>query len=313
MLHKAQPVAQVIGYITICLLAIYGLSCVVGSPPAWAMPARAPAAPNVTPGIVNYQGKLTDSLGRPIEGRINITFRLYTTPTGGAPIWLEAHTNTNAVPVSNGVFNVLLGSLTPIPATAWANSALYLGVQVGTDVEMTPREMVSMVAYALQASRAFGLSAADGDPADKITVENDGALASADDLQFRVRTPYTSSDVMRLTTAGNVAVSGNVDMQGRLLIGSKRPIVFAQYAHMGHDVYYETNFNSQDYECAVAGFVIEGGRFDPTGPGAIMALYTVADHGLWHIRAYVRATNPSEDWTINLMCIDSRLAGWGVD
>ncbi len=106
-----------------------------------------PTAPDVTPGTVSYQGMLNDAAGQPINGNTGITFRLYSAPTGGAALWTEAHTGANAVPVSNGLFNVLLGSLAPIPAGVWANGSVYLGVQVGSDTEMSPREVIGKVPY----------------------------------------------------------------------------------------------------------------------------------------------------------------------
>ena len=108
-----------------------------------------PAAPDATPGTISYQGMLNDAAGQPINGSTNITFRLYSVPTGGTALWTEAHTGANAVPVSNGLFNVLLGSLTPISASVWSNANVYLGVQVGGDAEMTPREIVSPVGVAM--------------------------------------------------------------------------------------------------------------------------------------------------------------------
>jgi hypothetical protein len=97
---------------------------------------------------------LNDAAGQPINGSTNITFRLYSAPTGGTALWTEAHTSANAVPVSNGLFNVLLGSLTPIPASVWSNANVYLGVQVGGDAEMTPREEVNAVPITLVANQA---------------------------------------------------------------------------------------------------------------------------------------------------------------
>ena len=104
-----------------------------------------PAAPDATPGTISYQGMLNDAAGQPINGSTNITFRLYSVPTGGTALWTEAHSGANAVPISNGLFNVLLGSLTPIPASVWSNANVYLGVQVGGDAEMSPREIVGSV------------------------------------------------------------------------------------------------------------------------------------------------------------------------
>ncbi len=118
--------------------------------------ATAPA-PNAVPNSILYQGALTHTAGRPVNGLTNITFRLYGTPTGGTALWTEAHIESNAVLVNNGLFNVLLGSLTPIPSDVWDNDYLYLGVQVNNDQEMAPREPIGAVPMAMRASVAAEL------------------------------------------------------------------------------------------------------------------------------------------------------------
>jgi hypothetical protein len=118
---------------------------------AWAAPSAAPQvapASQVNTGMLSYQGYLTDAGGEPLTGDMDITFRLYDAPSGGAALWTEAHTGDNAVPVEDGLFNVMLGSLTPISSTVWSNGASYLGVQVGNDGVMSPREVVGAVPYA---------------------------------------------------------------------------------------------------------------------------------------------------------------------
>lgn len=102
-------------------------------------------------GIVSYQGEVrkADLAATPVDGTLGMTFRLYSTPTGGSALWTEAHTGSNAVPVENGLFHVFLGSLTPISSTVWNQSALYLGVQVAGEAEMSPREVVGGVPMAM--------------------------------------------------------------------------------------------------------------------------------------------------------------------
>jgi hypothetical protein len=148
---------------------------------AWA----GPAAQGATPGVMSYQGYLTDSAGQPMNGQVDMRFRLYAQPDAlyADRLWEEEHTGGNAVPVTNGLFNVLLGSLTPIPDSVWSNDELYLGIKVGSDGETTPREQVGRVPYAMAASYALTadsattatqLSAPDGDPVDAVTVNDDG-------------------------------------------------------------------------------------------------------------------------------------------
>jgi hypothetical protein len=56
------------------------------------------------------------------------------------------------VKVSDGLFNVMLGSLTAIPQSViTGHDSLFLGITVGTDDEMTPRVQLGSVPYAVQA------------------------------------------------------------------------------------------------------------------------------------------------------------------
>ncbi len=125
---------------------------------AGALPLKAPTLAGDSTTTISYQGRLADSSGDPIttgpEG-IGMQFQLYNTDTGGSSLWEEPHT---AVPVEDGLFHVLLGSTNPIPVSLLANnSTLWLGITVGSDSEMTPREQIASVPYAMIAS-----SVADG-------------------------------------------------------------------------------------------------------------------------------------------------------
>jgi hypothetical protein len=102
------------------------------------------------PQLINYQGRLTDAAGNPLTGSYNMTFCLYEAATGGTSPWCE----NQVVTVTYGVFNALLGSVTPIPATAFGSTNLYLGVRVGSDSEMTPRRRVVSAGYAYRAEDA---------------------------------------------------------------------------------------------------------------------------------------------------------------
>jgi hypothetical protein len=103
-------------------------------------------------GTIAYQGRLADADGNPLTGTYNMIFRLYDVPTGGAPLWEEQWTGSNGVKVSDGLFNVMLGSLNPIGQDVIAgNDQLWLGITVGTDDEMQPRVQLGSVPFAVQA------------------------------------------------------------------------------------------------------------------------------------------------------------------
>ncbi len=135
-----------------------------------------------------YQGRLADSAGPPLTGTYNMIFRLYDVPTGGAPLWEEQWTGSNGVRVSDGLFNVMLGSLEPIPAGVIAGrEQLWLGITVGTDDEMQPRVQLGSVPWAVQA-----LTVPDG----SITTEKiaDGAVTSLK-LSRRITRIVATTDV----------------------------------------------------------------------------------------------------------------------
>lgn len=96
---------------------------------------------------INYQGRMADVAGSPVNLETEAAFSLYTCPSGGGAIWSE----TQSVRVVDGVFNVLLGRVNPLdPEDFSAYPAAYLGVKMGTDTEMTPRQEIAAVAYSLK-------------------------------------------------------------------------------------------------------------------------------------------------------------------
>jgi hypothetical protein len=97
---------------------------------------------------VNYQGYLTSS-GAPFDGTVPMTFSVYTALSGGSALWTETHAS---VAVTNGVYNIILGSVDPLDLPF--DTQYYLGVQVGADAEMTPRQQLTSIGYAINADTA---------------------------------------------------------------------------------------------------------------------------------------------------------------
>ena len=95
------------------------------------------------PRTLAYQGFLATSTGQPVNGPVQVIFSLYTTPEAGRPLWSELQT----VPVASGAYAVLLGSVTPLDVPF--NTPYFLGVRVGDDAEMSPRQPLSASPYAL--------------------------------------------------------------------------------------------------------------------------------------------------------------------
>jgi hypothetical protein len=92
---------------------------------------------------IPIQGRLTDAGGNPLNGNYSVNFWVYNMAAGGAVICGNLLTN---VSVTNGLFNSTL-DLCAL-AGAMKGQQLWLGVQVGTDPEMTPRQPIYPVPYA---------------------------------------------------------------------------------------------------------------------------------------------------------------------
>ncbi len=105
------------------------------------------------PQLINYQGKLTKSTGAPLDTTISIVFTIYNAEVGGIALWIETQ---STVVVDKGIFNVLLGSTTPVPDSVFDGTIRYLGVTVGGDPEIIPRKPMVSVPYAYRAGSGGG-------------------------------------------------------------------------------------------------------------------------------------------------------------
>lgn len=111
------------------------------------------------PQLLNYQGNLSAPDGTPKNGSFTMMFSVYDAETGGnqLPIgtpWAETH---SSVTVTNGVFNVLLGSVTALPATLFEGGPMdsagplrFLNVVVSGET-LAPRKRIGSSSYAIRA------------------------------------------------------------------------------------------------------------------------------------------------------------------
>jgi hypothetical protein len=113
---------------------------------AWAAPDErvqaAPLAPAaVVSDTISYQGRLLDSSGDPVDGTQVMTFSLYADPTSTTSLWSQSR----SVSADDGLFNVHLD----INPGLFSGRALWLGVQLAGEAEMTPRQPLLPAPYAL--------------------------------------------------------------------------------------------------------------------------------------------------------------------
>ena len=149
-------------------IALLVIICAVAAPAFGGVPQK-----------ISYQGRVTDTLGQPINATANITLILYSDSLGTTSIWSETHPS---VTITGGLFHVLLGSVDPTFGSYFDGKERWLGVRVGGNpVALPPVPLVSGL-YALMAQRSDTAALAAGVADNSITTAKiiDGAISLAD-------------------------------------------------------------------------------------------------------------------------------------
>ena len=158
------------------------------------------AANAQVPQLINYQAILTNPDGDPIDGTRSIRFSIHDSETGGTELWSE----TQDVTITDGLFSILLGSVTPIPYSVFDDDETYLELKVGSDPVMTPRKRLVSVAYAMHANYADHVTGLTGDFVESVDgVSPDGSgnidLVEGDNITI---TPDAGSNQITISAAG---------------------------------------------------------------------------------------------------------------
>ncbi|HTK04414.1 MAG TPA: tail fiber domain-containing protein [Candidatus Eisenbacteria bacterium] len=120
--------------------------------------------------VLNYQLRLSDASGIPVaNGTKNIKLTFYTLASGGSQLYTACSADGSATGTptavvatfASGTSSILIGSALTcasgsspaIPATLFDNTAMFLGVTVEADAEMTPRKRIVAAGYALNADK----------------------------------------------------------------------------------------------------------------------------------------------------------------
>jgi len=115
---------------------------------AFAFVAISVAARAAVPQTLDQQGRFLKMDGTPETGVLNVTFAAYASATGGNPMWTEMQPlQLDAA----GFYAAQLGSVSAFPKGLWNGSELFLGITVEGESEMTPRQPIVSVPYALKA------------------------------------------------------------------------------------------------------------------------------------------------------------------
>jgi hypothetical protein len=103
------------------------------------------------PRTFGYQGTLRLTDGSLANGNFNITLKLYSVAGGGNALYSET---VNNVVARDGLFSVVIGGNSEVPASVFDNTPLYLGIAVAPDSEMVPRQRLYPVPWSMQATTA---------------------------------------------------------------------------------------------------------------------------------------------------------------
>lgn len=170
-----------------------------------------------------YQGYLLDAQNNPVSADLPVVFRLYTTASGGGPVWEESQ----SVTFVNGVYTAELGSITSFP-DIFGNEDLYLGIEISGDAELSPRTTLSSVPFAQQAEVAItAKSLADN----SVTAQNivPGSIGSSSIAANAIGAPELSST--SVTPGTYTLATITVDADGRITAASTGSVGVGVHTH----------------------------------------------------------------------------------
>ncbi len=162
------------------------------------------------PYMVNYQGRLTDSGGTPLDTTVDLAFCLFANETSTMPLWTETHPSVTVV---DGMFELILGSITPIPQSVFDGNIRWLSIEIDGGPPPTSRIPIVSVAYAMRAGHAdtaaYALAAPGGG----------GSGWEVSGNYVRLETTPDSVGIGVLTPSAKLDVNGDVRFSSRLTVG----------------------------------------------------------------------------------------------
>ncbi|MBM3281692.1 MAG: hypothetical protein FJY91_03110, partial [Candidatus Harrisonbacteria bacterium] len=112
------------------------------------------------PKTIGYSGFLSDSSSNALSGSYSFQVKLYDTLSGGSALFSETH---SSITVANGYFSLTIGTSTALSLPF--DRQYYLGLNVNSTGEMSPRVTINSVGYSIVSDKTYGIYATSTTPA----------------------------------------------------------------------------------------------------------------------------------------------------
>ena len=102
------------------------------------------------PTVFNYHGQILNANGEPVSSTLPIVFSIYADAEGTTTVYTEKQ----LVEIKDGLFNVLIGSVTPIPEDVFDQSDRFLGIAIDGTVQIGDLQPLTSTPYAFKSRGA---------------------------------------------------------------------------------------------------------------------------------------------------------------
>lgn len=151
------------------------------------------------PGLINYQGKLTDSQGDPIVSPVTLTFSFWDAESGGQQLGNGFQDSDLITPDEDGLYSTLIGDAPglPVPESIFSEENVWLNVNVEGE-DLGPRQRITSSGYALQAESTHRVQAlfeieseSPIEPGDVVALLKNGKIRKGSGTRFSTSAVYT--------------------------------------------------------------------------------------------------------------------------
>ena len=173
------------------------------------------------PNSINIQGKLTNTNNQIQTGTFNFTFKIYDSYTGGTALYEKA--NLTETTDSRGIYDIILTDV-----NVNFDKQLFLGIEVNSDGEMSPRINFTSVPYSFKANESYGLNTSkDATINNNINLTALGNINAAGTISAETLNAVSSLNVGGGFSLGGLTIQsdGNIITQGDILFTGNISIV----------------------------------------------------------------------------------------